>query len=336
MPRLSTAWMDKKQPPGLYWDRDSLGVRVWKNGYDKSWVWQRGNSKRATLGRWPEMSVLEAREAAAALNSTGPKVGRRTIAELHDAWARDHLLRGKSPITVTTRTMQFKKHAGAYMNRRADTISKVDLMDFRAELAPKSINVARDVTGHIAMLIALGDDRRVRLPELKRPKSKRRKIADIGAWWDAVDRSTATQPMKAALGFAALTGLREGEIVAIERGHIRNGWLHVPKPKMGTDWAFDRHLPTQALALLDQGFPGPRPFPFDKIRIKGIASTHACRHHFVGLAESETAVPRRVVRALVNHRGKTDVTDGYGEVPPEVHAKWSQEIADLIAKKMGL
>ena len=76
--------------------------------------------------------------------------------------------------------------------------------------------------------------------------------------------------------------------------------------------------------------------PFDKIRIKGIASTHACRHHLVGIAESETAVPRRVMRALVNHRGKTDVTDGYGEVSPEVHARWSQEIADLIAKKMGL
>ncbi|WP_065382961.1 integrase family protein [Hyphomonas sp. ND6WE1B] len=328
--------MDKKQPPGLHWDRDSLGARVWKNGYDKSWVWQRGNSKRMTLGRWPHMTVLEAREAAASLNSTGPKVGRRTITELHDAWARDHLLRGKSPVTVTTRTMQFKKHAGDYMNLRADQISKVDLMDFRAELAKKSVHVARDVTGHIAMLIALGDDRRVRLPELKRPKSKRRKIADIGEWWDTVDRSTATQPMKAALAFAALTGLREGEITAIERSHIKNGWLHVPKPKMGTDWAFDRHLPTQALALLDKGFPGKRPFEFDKIRIKGIASTHACRHHFVGLAESETAVPRRVMRALVNHRGKTDVTDGYGEVPPETLAKWSQEIADLIAKKMKL
>lgn len=336
MPRLSTAWMDKKQPPGLHWDRDSLGVRVWKNGHDKSWVWQRGNSKRTTLGRWPETTVLEAREAAAALNSTGPKVGRRTIAQLHEAWARDHLLRGKSPITVTTRTMQFKKHAGDYMDRRADTISKVDLMDFRAELSKKSINVARDVTGHMAMLIALGDDRRIRLPELKRPKPKSRKIADIGEWWDAVDRSTATPAMKAALGFAALTGLREGEIAAIERKDIRNGWLHVPKPKMGADWAFDRHVPTQALAMLDKGFPGPRPFPFDKIRIKGIASTHACRHHFVGLAESETAVPRRVVRALVNHRGKTDVTDGYGDVSPEVQARWSQEIADLIAKKMGL
>ena len=336
MPRLTTAWMDRKQPPGLHWDRDSLGVRVWKNGNDKSWLWQRGNSKRITLGRWPHMTVLEAREAAAALNSTGPKVGRRTIAELHEAWARDHMLRGKSPITVTTRTMQFKKHAWAMANRRADTISKVDLMDFRADLAKSSIHVARDVTGHIAMLISLGDDRRISLPELKRPKPTRRNIKDIGVWWRAIDKSTATQPMKAALGFAALTGLREGEIVAIERDHIRNGWLHVPKPKMGVDWAFDRHLPTQALALLDQGFPGARPFPFDKIRIKGIASTHACRHHLVGIAESETAVPRRVMRALVNHRGKTDVTDGYGEVSPEVHARWSQEIADLIAKKMGL
>ena len=336
MARITAAWMDKKQSPGLHWDRDSLGVRVWKDGDRKSWVWQRGNSKRSTLGRWPDMGVLEAREAAAALNRTGPKVGRRTIAELHEAWARDHILRGKSPDTVTIRTMQFKKHAGEFANRRADTITKVDLMDFRAELAKKSINVARDVTGHIAMLVDLGDERRIRLPELKRPKSKRRKIADMADWWKAVEKSTATKPMKAALAFAALTGLREGEIIAIERDQIKNGWLHVPKPKMGTDWAFDRHLPTQALALLDQGFPGDRPFPFDKIRVKGLASTHACRHHFVGLAESETAVPRRVIRALVNHRGKTDVTDGYGEVPPETHAKWSQEIANIIAKQMNL
>jgi integrase len=141
--------------------------------------------------------------------------------------------------------------------------------------------------------------------------------------------------MKDALAFAALTGLRENEIIQARRSHIRNGWLHIPKPKGGTDLAFDRHVPTQCLDLIGRQLSNDQIFPFYKIRIKGLASTHACRHYFLGYIEAALGAPRRVTRALVNHTGKTDVTDGYGRVLPEVHAEWSQKAADAIADRMG-
>lgn len=337
MPRLTSSWLDRKQTPGVHrgWQHSTLGVRVWADGQRKSFYWQRGSGKRVTLGQWPAMGVADAIARAAELDANGasaPKAAR-TIRDLHVLWARDLVQRKGDRGTQEVRWAQLRKHAGHLLDTPATEISKDDLVALRTDLAQRSVHVARDVTGHLTSLVELGTGVRYRLRELPRPKeATRRRIADIGKWWAEVRASDATPAMKDALCFAALTGLRGGEIKKLRASHVSNGWLHVPDPKFGPEWAFDRHMPTQCLALLKT----EAPFAFDKIRVKGLPATQACRHHFIGVAESETGVPRRVIRSLINHQGNTDVTDGYGHVPPEEHARWSQAIADIIAEKMNL
>jgi hypothetical protein len=103
---ISGSWMDRTQKPGKYWDGryGGLGVRVWEDGHNKTWIFQKSGGTRRALGRWPAVSVNEARKIAADHNlAPGRRNGRETIAHVHDVWAQDLIARGKSPLTVKSR-----------------------------------------------------------------------------------------------------------------------------------------------------------------------------------------------------------------------------------------
>jgi integrase len=336
--KISEAWLSRPQKPGKYWDGryGGLGVRVWADGHNKTWIFQKSGGTRRALGRWPAVSVNEARKIAADHNlAPGRRNGRETIAHVHDVWAQDLIARGKSPLTVKSRAGQLHKHAACYLKRDPHDITPTELTAFRSDLANHSVHVARDVTQHLITLIRFSTERDFRMRELPRPReTKRRKIEDIGTWWQAVNATNTSQQMKDAFAFAAFTGLREGDITSARRSNIRNGWLHIPTPKMGEGWAFDRHLPTQCLDLIERQLSNDVIFPFNRIRIKGHASTHACRHYFAGFIETELDAPRRITRAFLNHRGKSDVTDGYGSTSYDAQAEWSQKISNELQKRM--
>ncbi|MEO1047270.1 MAG: integrase family protein [Pseudomonadota bacterium] len=340
MANLSSAWMDKSQPKGLHWDRrhHGLGVRVWANGTTKSWVFQKSGGRRVTLGRWPTMEVNEARLAAAELNER-PADRRRTLEDAHETWARDHVLRGGAQVTVDQNKALVGKHAPDWWARDAASIDKSDLLDLRSDIATRAgVHPARDTVGHIRRLVALATDKEIRLPELRRPKSERgQRSAAIEEWWPDIE-AEASPVMLDAHRVCALTGLRRSEVLGMRRDNIEGDRIFIPAPKskMGEDLSFWRPLPEQVRKIIDRQPSNDRVFPLEDIRLKCGSFSHRLRHHFIGVAESETAVPRRVLRALVNHTAKTDVTDGYGTVTPEAAAQWSQEIANVVAGKIGL
>jgi len=337
---ITSSWMDKPQPKGLHWDprHHGLGVRVWANGTTKSWVFQKSGGRRITLGKWPRMQVNEARLAAAELNEK-PADRRRTLGDAHDTWARDHVLRGGAQVTVDQNKALIGKHAPDWWDKDAASIDKSDLLDLRSDIATSTgVHPARDTVGHIRRLVALATDREIRLPELRRPKSERgARSAAIEEWWPEIENE-ASPVMLDAHRVCALTGLRRSEVLGMRRKHIEGERIFIPAPKskMGEDLSFWRPLPSQVRKIIDRQPSNDRPFPLEDIRLKCGSFSHRLRHHFIGIAESETAVPRRVLRSLVNHTGKTDVTDGYGTVTPEAAAHWSQEIANVIAAKIGL
>ncbi|MEM6413531.1 MAG: integrase family protein [Pseudomonadota bacterium] len=342
MPNITSAWMDKAQKPGLHWDarHHGLGVRVWNDGRTKSWIFQKSGRDRRTLGRWPSIEINEARRLAAEANERGaPK--KRTVRDVHDTWARDHLLRGGSPVTVKEAEGRVGKHAHHIWSVNVASLDKVALLDLRASIMDKSgVHPARDTVNHIRRLVEIATDRRVRLPELRRPRSGRgEQSANIEEWWPCILQSTSTQ-MYDAHCVAALTGLRQSDILQIRKSNIEGDRVFIPSPKtkMGQDLSFWRHLPAQVASILARQWSHETDlaFPFNSIRAGKGSYSHRLRHHFIGLAESETAVPRRVLRKLVNHTGKSDVTDGYGHVTDESCARWSQEIADLISAKIKL
>ncbi|MEL7215978.1 MAG: integrase arm-type DNA-binding domain-containing protein [Pseudomonadota bacterium] len=344
MPKLSTAWMDRSQEPGLHWcsQTPGLGARVFKCGRRKSWVHQKSGGKRQTLGRWPDITVNDARAQAANLHAAAPVTAPTnvTLLQAHEAWARDHIVRGGSEGTVDLRRRRLQKHVPDLLRRPVSSLTKIELTNERSRIAENSIHSARDVIGHVCQLVRLADDRDVRLPELRRPRSTRAsKITDIAAWAEEV-RPLASDAMWDAHVVVALTGLRQGEVRQMCPSGIEDGRVFIPAPKskMGEDLSFWRHLPRQVVSILNrQPAEGDQPFfPFQRIQLDDRCDTHALRHHFIGLGESATGVPRRVMRALVNHRGRDSMTDGYGVASPEECDRWSQEIADLIAKRISL
>lgn len=340
MTNLTSSWMDKRQAPGLYWDprHHGLGVRVWKNGATKSWVYQKSGGKRSTLGRWPSVEVNEARRIAAERNETGVSQ-TYTYEAAHDSWAADFLSRGGSPVTVRENKGRVRKHAPEWWDKTVETTKRPQLIDLRLAIKDRAgTHPARDTLGHLTRLYEYVTGERIRLPALPRPPSNRAaRSGKLEDWWPEI-QDNASAPMLAAHRVAALTGLRASEVLTIRRSCVRNGWLRVanPKTKMGKDLSFDRPLPTQALNLIRQQPTNDLVFPFKALRLNAGSYAHRLRHAYIGIAESETAVPRRVIRALVNHTGKTDVTDGYGAPSPEALASWSQKIADIIAEKIAL
>lgn len=340
MANITSSWMDKMQSKGLHWDarHHGLGVRVWSNGHSKSWVFQKSGGRRVTIGRWPAMSVGEARLAAAKLNER-PADRRRTLRDAHDTWARDHVLRGGSQVTVDQNAARVGKHAPDWWNRDTASIDKSDLLDLRSDIAARTgIHPARDTVSHIRRLVVLATDREMRLPELRRPRSDRSvRSGAIEEWWPEIEQE-ASPIMLDAHRVCALTGLRRSEVLGMRRSNMDGESIFIPAPKskMGEDLSFWRPLPTQVREIIERQAANDQVFPLENIRLNCGSYTHRLRHHFVGLAESETAVPRRVLRSLVNHTGKSDVTDGYGTVTPEAAAHWSQEIANAVAGKIGL
>lgn len=337
MANLTSSWMDKAQSPGLYWDprHHGLGVRVWKDGRTKSWVFQKSGGQRQTLGRWPSIEVNSARRFAAELNETPREMKRRSLKDVHDAWAKDHLLRGGSEVTVRENKGRVGKHAPKWWERDVSTLGKMDLIELRTDIVSRAgIHPARDTVNHIRRLVELATDTRIALPELKRPKSDRaERSADINTWWPNIE-DDASEIMLDAHIVCALTGLRQSEVLKLRVDKIEGDRIFIPMPKskMGEDLSFWRHVPTQVADILEKRGR----FPLKTIRLNSGSYSHRLRHHYIGVAESETAVPRRVLRKLVNHTGKSDVTDGYGHVSDEACARWSQEIANLIAEKINL
>lgn len=337
---IASSWMDRTQPKGLHWDsrHHGLGVRAWANGSTKSWLFQKSGGRRTTIGRWPAMSVNEARLVAAKLNER-PEERSRSLRDAHETWARDHILRGGAQVTVDQNAALVSKHAPSWWSRDTARIDKADLLILRSDIAAHaSIHPARDTVSHIRRLVVLATDKAIRLPELRRPKSERpARSAMIEEWWSGIERE-ASPVMLDAHRVCALTGLRQSEVLGMRRSHIDGERILIPAPKskMGEDLTFWRPLPTQVQEIIKRQPANDQLFPLKLIRLKCGAFSHRLRHHFIGIAESETAVPRRVLRSLVNHTGKTDVTDGYGTVTPGAAAHWSQEIANVIAEKINL
>lgn len=341
MPRITTAWMDRRQPPGLHWDNATLGlgVRVWKNGSTKSWVHQRRGVRRVTLGQWPIMQIADARQAALDAEMRRFAPAGRTFKELHDIWAADHINQGGAETTVRENAGRVGKHAAEWWSRDAVDVSPADLIQLRNSIVTSAgIHPARDTVAHLRRLAELATGQRMVLPALGRPRSTRgRRSQDIETWWPEIV-ATSSPLMLDAHRIIALTGMRPGDVRRMRRSHLsEDGWLLVPSPKskMGRDLSFRRPLPSQAMAILDR-LDEDHPFPLNEIRCPAGSFANLLRHHYIGVAESETAVPRRVLKALVNHTGADSVTDGYGAPSPDVLPRWSQEIADCVSSKIGL
>ncbi|MCY4479874.1 MAG: tyrosine-type recombinase/integrase [Rhodospirillales bacterium] len=263
----------------ILWDDTvkGLGVRVTPAGA-KSYILNyrvAGRERRATLARCSEINLKAAREragselAAIRAGEADPLQRRRaareapTVAELVEQFfaveAPARIARGRmKPGTVETYGYQARTHIlPAIGKRRVVDVTRADVERMVAPLPSVTRNRVLALTSGLFRLAETWGSRPhgtnpTRGVERAREEARDRTLApsELAALAAALSDAEARFPANvAAIRFAAVTGLRIGEVLAVRWEHIdfESGRLLLPETKTGRRW---HDLPSPALAIL--------------------------------------------------------------------------------------
>ena len=267
--------------PTIIWDRQvkGLGCKVAVSG-TKTYIlnyYAAGRERRATLARCSKISLKAARERAGAelaairAGETDPLERRREAKEAPTVSdGLDRFFDEFVPTRIATGRMtestarKYRNQADNYLrpalgNRRVADVTRFDVENMVKALA-RTPTLRNRVLAFASRLFRLFEDWEWR-PQHSNPvrgidrarEDARDRIlspSEIGALSDALAKAETANPASvAAIRFAAVTGLRIGEILAIEWGHVdfESGRLLLPRTKTGRRY---HDLPSAALAIL--------------------------------------------------------------------------------------
>ena len=267
--------------PVLLWDRQVKGLvcKVAVSG-TKSYLLNyrvAGRERRATLARCSEITLKEAREragrelAAIRAGEADPLDRRREIREAPTvADGLDRFFAEYVPERIATGRMtettarKYRNQADNYLRpalakRRVADVTRpdIDAMVKRLARTPTLRNRVLAFTSRLFNLFETWEWRGqhsnpVRGIDRAREEARDRILSptEIAALSTALAEADAVNPASiSAIRFAAVTGLRIGEILAIEWAHVDHdsGRLLLPKTKTGRRY---HDLPSAALAIL--------------------------------------------------------------------------------------
>ena len=263
----------------IVWDHEvkGLGVRVTAAGV-KSFILNyrvAGRERRATLARCSEISLRAARERAGVELATirageGDPLERRrkakaapTVADLIDQFLT---VEGPTRIShgrMAERTLQeYRKQARAYLlpalgKQRVADVKRGDVEHMVARLPAPTRNRVLALTSRLFTLAErwqwrTQNDNPARGIERSREEARDRTMTptELAALSGALNALEERYPAAvAAIRFAAVTGLRIGEVLAIRWAHVdfETGRITLPKTKTGRR---THDLPTAALEIL--------------------------------------------------------------------------------------
>ena len=285
---------DAKPGPkaAIIWDRQvsGLGCKVYPGGR-KAYVlmYRTGGRKRlATLAQCSELSLREARERAGAelvrirAGETDPLDRRREVREaptvndglerFFDEFVPERIAIGrmKQPTAAKYRNQADNYLRPVLGTRRVADVTRHDI-ERMAKRAAHSPTLRNRVLAFASRLFRVFEDwgwrpqhsNPVRGVARAREEARDRILSpgEIGALSDALVAAASVHPASiAAIRLAAVTGLRIGEILAIQWEHVEfeTGRLLLPDTKTGR-----RHhdLPSAALAILTE-LPRINAWPF--------------------------------------------------------------------------
>ena len=297
----------------IIWDRQvkGLGLRITPAGA-KSYILNyrvAGRERRATLARASELSLKAARERAgselAAVRGGAIDLLERrretkeapTVADgldrFFDEYVPDRIATGR--MTETT-ARKYRNQADNYLRpalgrRRVADVTRHDVENMVKRLA-RTPTLRNRVLAFASRLFRLFEDwgwrpqhaNPVRGVDRAREEARDRILSptEIAALSGALADSETTNPAAvAAIRFAAVTGLRIGEILAVQWEHVdcESGRLLLPKTKTGRRY---HDLPSAALAIL-ANLPRINAWPFTTGRDAPVMY-RTVRMHFARIA----------------------------------------------------
>lgn len=191
-----------------------------------------------------------------------------------------------------------------------------------------------------------GDNIKTWNPEGRRTRYIHRK--ELKAWWKAVEclRSDYVGDGDLAadyLQFGLLTGLRRREITSIKWEDIneRRKTFLIAENKSRRPYAAPLTKPLKD--ILDRRQGEKRPFNIEEpkkfiakvVELSGVPfSTHDLRRTFLSHGTA-VGIPMSILKALVNHSRKQDVTDGYIQIDEDVLRESAEKVQNHMLAQAG-
>ncbi len=134
---LTDIVVSRLKTPGIYYDETTpaFGIRVGKNR--KAWVITRGTSReRITIGRYPALSLADARKEAKRRLTEEPIIGSRlSFGEAYDRWKE--AIAGKKPRTQADYKRMIEKYLlPAFSKKKLSAIAFENITEITAKQAP--------------------------------------------------------------------------------------------------------------------------------------------------------------------------------------------------------
>ena len=347
MPRkkLTAAILDKlKAPAGGqvdYFDAayPALALRVTSNGV-RSWVYfgrVHGRLKRATLGRYPDLSLMQARRKAgetadAMRQGVDPAAAKRearmavrdSFAAVADEWLKRDQARHRSHDKV--KRLIDKNVRPVWGDRLIATITRRDAIDLVDSIADRGVvSQARRIQAHLHRLFKWSVGRGILdvnpIAELPKPgaeKARERVLSDseLALVWKAADKIGG--PYGPAFKMLLLTAARreeigalrwsevEGDKIELDGARTKNGRPHTI-PLSGLAASILKGLPRVARTEYVFTITGKTPlndWSKAKKELDGPADwrTHDLRRT-VATGLQRLGFPLQVVEAVLNHVG---------------------------------
>lgn len=258
---------DERRRQQLYWDTELKGFGILISKTAKSFVIQRFG-KRKTIGRYPDLTVAQARNLA--LQSLSDIAHRRidprhqrmkTLRQAMERYVQGMRQRGCSERSIEDLENRAKRHLSDWLDRPLDKVT-------RAEVVERHTKIGRDIGKYSANMTfrcvraiyneAMALDEPVMLNPciaLRRrwfPERRRQEpVKDFRAWWAEVRE--IRNPIRRHLQlFILLTGLRSEDARTVKwiDLDLDAGTLVRPKPKGGETRAFTIPLSQFTIDLL--------------------------------------------------------------------------------------
>jgi len=266
-----------------------LFLRVLPSG-EKSWCIRyvfEGVSKRLAIGRYPDMTLAEARERNIearkdirqgidpATKKREEEAARRASPTFGDLWQefQDKELRDR-PATAARKSMIKKNVLPAWNDRKISSITRRDAVLLLDEVRERAPVMSNRLLGLLTRMFSFAVERGTadtnpligmrRAPE--RARSRVLDDAEIKTFWFALDKPEVNLyiPTKLALKSVLLTAARPGEVSAMRWSEIDGDAWVIPKERSKNGEECRRPILPMFKAILDEVavYSGDSPFVF--------------------------------------------------------------------------
>jgi integrase len=255
---LTDIVVSRLKKPGTYFDTHlpAFGIRVGKNR--KTWIVMRGRSRtRTSIGRYPAVSLAEARKKAMVLlgSAVEAKAKAPTFAEALAQFYAVHLPTLKPRTQYAVRRILDRHFAPSLKHKRLDEILHSDVSKITDELAKTAPSEAwhafKDARTFfkwcVPRFVGHSPMEGLRSPTRYIPRKRVLTNVEIVEVWRAAEQ--VGYPFGTAIRLALLWGTRWGETVGCRRTFInkRERTVTLPETKNGTEHCFPYGGMTEAL-----------------------------------------------------------------------------------------